>query len=128
MTIDNTGATHYTIYHNPKCSKSRATLALLEAHNITPVVVRYLDTPPSREILKQILLLLGLQPRDVMRRKESVYTDLNLDREALSENELLQAITQHPILLERPIVVKQDEAGANTAAIGRPPENVLKLL
>jgi len=128
MTIDNTGATHYTIYHNPKCSKSRATLALLEEHNITPTVVEYLNSPPSSASLKQILSLLGLAPREVMRRKESVYSDLNLDAEALTDSDLLEAITQHPILLERPIVVKRDQAGEYTAVIGRPPENILQLL
>ena len=128
MTIDNTKAVQYTLYHNPGCSKSRATLALLGEHNITPTVVEYLNSPPSQETLSQILLLLGLKPRDIMRRKESVYADLNLDAAQLSDAELLQAIIQHPILLERPIVVRQDSAGLRAAAIGRPPENVLKLL
>ncbi len=128
MTIDNIGATHYTLYHNPGCSKSRATLALLGEHNITPTVVEYLNSPPSLETLKQILALLECKPREMMRRKENVYTDLNLDAEELSDSDLLQAITQHPILLERPIVVKRDQTGECTAAIGRPPENVLQLL
>jgi arsenate reductase (glutaredoxin) len=128
MTIDNTGTAHYTIYHNPRCSKSRATLTLLAEHNITPTVVEYLDSPPSLETLKQILALLGCKPREIMRSKESVYADLNLDAEDLSDSDLLQAISQHPILLERPVVVKQDQAGVRTAAIGRPPENILPLL
>ena len=128
MTIDNTGAAHYTLYHNPGCSKSRATLALLGEHNITPTVVEYLNNPPSLETLAQILALLKCQPREMMRRKESVYTDLNLDAEDMSDSELLTAITQHPILLERPIVVRQDQAGVCTAVIGRPPENILQLL
>ena len=128
MTIDNTKAVQYTLYHNPGCSKSRATLALLGEHNITPTVVEYLNSPPSQETLGQILQLLRLKPRDIMRKKESVYTDLKLDAEDLSDTDLLQAIIEHPILLERPIVVKQDQAGVCTAAIGRPPENVLQLL
>lgn len=128
MTIDNTKAVHYTLYHNPSCSKSRATLALLGEHNITPNVVEYLNTPPSQETLSQIFLMLGLKPREVMRRKESIYTDLQLDAEDLDDEDLLHAIVQHPILLERPIVVKEDGDGLRTAAIGRPPENILQLL
>ena len=128
MTVDNTKAVHYTLYHNPNCSKSRATLALLGEHNITPTVVEYLNSPPSQETLSEILLMLGLKPRDVMRRKESIYTELKLDDDGLSDEDLLQAIIQHPILLERPIIVKQDAQGLRTAAIGRPPENILPLL
>ncbi|XOV84439.1 MAG: arsenate reductase (glutaredoxin) [bacterium] len=128
MTTDNAKATQYTIYHNPNCSKSRATLALLDEHNITPTVVDYRNSPPSKTALRELLALLKLKPRQIMRRKESVYADLNLDAEHLSDDDLLQVIEQHPILLERPIVIKEDASGQRAAAIGRPPENILQLL
>jgi arsenate reductase len=112
-----------TIYHNPRCSKSRATLALLADHGVTPTVVEYLSTPPDAATLKRLLGLLGLSPRELMRHKEAAYSDLGLDDEGLGEDELIEAMIANPILIERPIVVSGD-----SAVIGRPPENVLELI
>lgn len=112
-----------TIYHNPRCSKSRQTLALLEEHGVTPEVVEYLQNPPDTATLAEIGAMLGLSPREFMRRKESVYKEQNLAEDSLSDDDLRNAIVQHPILLERPIVVCNGKA-----AIGRPPESVLALL
>lgn len=111
------------IYHNPRCSKSRQTLALLEEQGITPDVVRYLETPPDSEKLGKILDMLGMEPRDLMRKKEEPYAALGLDNEALSRAELIDAMVENPVLIERPIVVR-----GNKAAIGRPPEQVLDIL
>ena len=117
----------FTIYHNPRCSKSRQTLALLEEHNITPTIVEYLNDPPDVETLRGLLHLLGLQPRGLMRTKEEAYKSAGLDDVGKSEDELLRAMIAHPILIERPIVVKTE--GDNTqAVVGRPPENVLELV
>ena len=113
-----------TIYHNPNCSKSRQTLALIEDAGITPNVVEYLQTPPDAKTLRALLNKLGeLSPRDIMRKAETVYADNNLADDTLSESALIQAMIAHPILIQRPIVVKGDKA-----IIGRPPENVLELL
>ena len=112
-----------TIYHNPRCSKSRETLALLEERGILPVVVPYLDDPPDAPTLKRLLSQLGLSPRELMRRKEKRYRDLGLDHPALSEDDLIRAMTENPILIERPIVVTP-----RGAALGRPPEKVLEIL
>jgi len=112
-----------TIFHNPKCSKSRQTLALLEQRGISPVIVDYLKEPPSAEKLSEILDLLGLDPRQLMRRKEKEYGENNLADEALSRDQLIRAMVDFPRLIERPIVL----AGGK-AAIGRPPEDVLKIL
>ena len=112
-----------TIYHNPRCSKSRQTLALLEAQGITPNVVHYLETPPDAGTLKQLLQGLGLQPRELMRRKEAAYRELNLADPALADDELIKAMISNPILIERPIVVHGERC-----AIGRPPERVLEIL
>ena len=112
-----------TIYHNPRCSKSRQTLALLEENGIKPEVVLYLETPPSPAVIKDIVKKLKVESaRDIMRVKEAPYTDLSLDG-ATADDALVEAIAANPILLERPIVVKGDKA-----AIGRPPENVLEIL
>jgi arsenate reductase len=121
-------ATRYTIYHNPSCSKSRATLELLSDHNITPTVVEYLNEPPSIQMLADILTVLDAQPRDIMRTKEAAYTQQNLASMDLSATDLINAIIRTPILLERPIVIKQDDSRLVAAAIGRPPENILALL
>ena len=115
--------TKATIYHNPRCSKSRQTLALLEEQGVDIEVVHYLENPPSQSALKKILQLLDLKPRELMRRNESVYKDNALDNDALSDKDLIAAMLTHPILIERPIVVINDKA-----AIGRPPECVLELL
>lgn len=111
------------IYHNPRCSKSRATLQLLEQRGITPLVVEYLNQPPTAEQLRQILDLLSKTPREIMRRKEAEYLANNLDDSDLSDDELIAAITENPKLLERPIVLANGKA-----AIGRPPEDVLDIL
>ena len=112
-----------TIWHNPRCSKSRATLALLEDRGIEPDVVRYLDDPPDVSELDRVLRLLDLEPRDFMRRKEKIYGELGLDHESLDRDALLEAMHAHPVLIERPVVL----AGGR-AAIGRPPENVIEIL
>ena len=112
-----------TIYHNPRCSKSRQTLALLEGKGIEPEIVEYLTTPPGRDQLSRILDLLNLKARDLMRRKEAVYQEKGLDDAALTEAQLIEAMIENPILIERPIVLANGKA-----AIGRPPENVLDIL
>jgi arsenate reductase len=112
-----------TIYHNPRCTKSRQTLALLESRGIHPDVVEYLKTPPSKTRLREILKLLGLEPRELMRRKEAEYTELGLDDPKLSRDALIDAMVKHPRLIERPIVLSDGKA-----ALGRPPENVLSIL
>lgn len=111
------------IYHNPRCAKSRQTLALLEERGLAPLVIEYLQTPPSAKELDAILKLLGKQPRDFMRKQEAPYKELKLDDPAKSRAQLLAAMVAHPILIERPIVV-----AAGRAAIGRPPEAVLAIL
>jgi arsenate reductase len=111
------------IYHNPRCTKSRQALALLESRGIRPTVVEYLKTPPSKTKLKEILKLLGMEPRELMRRKEAEYKELGLDDPKLSRDDLVAAMVEHPRLIERPIVL----AGGK-AALGRPPENVLGIL
>ena len=111
------------IFHNPRCSKSRATLALLQAHNLQPEIIAYLETPPSAEELSQILALLGRSPRELLRKGEAEYRELNLADTDLSDEDLITAMTQHPRLIERPIVINNGRA-----AIGRPPEAVLEIL
>ncbi|QTR48191.1 arsenate reductase (glutaredoxin) [Thiothrix litoralis] len=112
-----------TIYHNPRCSKSRQTLELLEGEGVTPHVVKYLETPPDAATLNSLLDMLGLEPRELMRKGEAEYADLNLANPALSREQLLVAMLAHPRLIERPIVVKDGKA-----VIGRPPTKVLDLL
>ena len=104
-----------TIYHNPRCSKSRQTLELLRGRGIDPAVVEYLKSPPDPATLSRILDLLGLEPRDLMRRKEAPYEALGLDDAEKSRDELIRAMSENPILIERPIVL----AGGK-AALGRP--------
>ena len=115
--------TDVTIYHNPRCSKSRQTLELLKARDVEPRIIKYLDTPPGPEELKTILDRLGMKPRDLMRKKEKEYKALGLDDETLTNAQLIQAMVEHPRLIERPIVLKSDKA-----ALGRPPEQVLDIL
>ncbi len=110
-----------TIYHNPRCTKSRETLALLEKKGLKPRVVEYLKTPPSAMELKNIARMLGLSVRDLVRKTEAV--DAGIDPVEMEEKELLAKIVRNPIVIERPIVVNNGKA-----AIGRPPENVLKIL
>ena len=112
-----------TIYHNPRCSKSRQTLALLEERGIAPRVVDYLKTPPSAAELKTILKQLGLRPRDLMRKGEPLYAELGLKDRDLDDDALIALMVANPILIERPIVVS-----GGKAAIGRPPESVLGIL
>ena len=112
-----------TIYHNPRCSKSRQTLQLLEARGIQPEVVKYLETPPDEATLKSLLDMLGLEPRQLMRQKEAEYKELGLDNPELDRDTLIRAMVEHPKLIERPIVVKDGKA-----ALGRPPEHVLEIL
>jgi arsenate reductase len=112
-----------TIYHNPRCSKSRQTLALLEENGVSPNVVKYLETPLNVEDIRELIEKLGLEnPRDLMRKGEAIYKDLGL--EDISEaSALIQVMADNPKLIERPIVVCGDKA-----VLGRPPENVNKLL
>lgn len=115
--------TDVSIYHNPRCSKSRQTLALLEEQGISPTVIKYLETPPSIADIENLLALLQLSPRELMRTKEAEYKELGLDDPSKTDAELIAAITTTPKLLERPIVLANGKA-----AIGRPPENVLAIL
>jgi arsenate reductase len=112
-----------TIYHNPRCSKSRQTLELLKTEGINPEIIEYLNTPPDKATLKKILKLLDLEPRDLMRKKEAAYKEARLDDDSLSDDELIDAMIETPILIERPIVLANGKA-----AIGRPPESVLDIL
>ncbi|MBT8447223.1 MAG: arsenate reductase (glutaredoxin) [Gammaproteobacteria bacterium] len=111
------------IYHNPRCSKSRQTLALLRERGIEPDIIEYLKTPPSAAELRRLVKLLGMAPRDLMRRKEAPFKDRNLGDPSLTDDALISAMHEDPVLIERPIVVRGDRA-----AIGRPPEAVLEIL
>lgn len=111
------------IYHNPRCSKSRQTLQLLEERGVQPEVVEYLKTPPDRAELRRILQLLGKSPRELMRTQEAEYKASGADDSALSDDALIDLMLAHPKLIERPIVVT-----AAGAAIGRPPESVLEVV
>lgn len=111
------------IYHNPRCSKSRQTLALLEEHGVKPEILLYLEHPPTADALKPILKKLGMSARDLMRKGESEYRELGLDDATLSEAALIKALSEHPKLIERPIVMN-----GSRAVIGRPPENILSIL
>lgn len=112
-----------TIYHNPHCSKSRETLQLLRNRGVEPTVIEYLKNPPGKTQLKKILSLLGMSPRELMRTKEAVYKEAGLDNPDLSRDELIAAMIEHPILIERPIVLANGQA-----ALGRPLERVLEIL
>jgi arsenate reductase len=111
------------IYYNPDCSKCRLTLQLLDDNGVNPDVVKYLEQPPSVAELTEILDLLSLQPRELMRKHEAPFKEMNLDDTNLSREELIQAMVDNPILIERPIVINGDKA-----IIGRPPEKVLDIL
>lgn len=115
--------TDVTIYHNPRCSKSRAALDLLREQGLEPHIVEYLKNPPSESELAAILKLLDMEPRELMRRKEEDYTRANLDNPELTRGELIEALHNHPRLIERPIVLANGKA-----ALGRPPESVLEIL
>ena len=112
-----------TIWHNPRCGKSRAALALLRDAGAEVRIIKYLETPPTAEELDRVLDQLGLEPRLLMRRKEAPYKELHLADEKLSRSALIVAMVSHPILIERPVVIR-----GSRAALGRPPENVLALL
>ncbi len=112
-----------TMYHNPRCSKSRTTLELLKTKGKEPQLVEYLKEPPTAETLNAILDMLGMEPRELMRKKEKEYTEAGLDNPDLSRDELIAAMVEHPRLIERPIVIANGKA-----AIGRPPEKVLEIL
>ena len=111
------------IYHNPRCSKSRQTLQLLQDQGIELEIIEYLKTPPNAEELNDILQKLGMEPRDLMRKNETEYKANGLDDQTLDRQALINGMVSHPILIERPIVVAHDKA-----AIGRPPEAVLTIL
>lgn len=112
-----------TIYHNPKCSKSRGALKLLESYTIEIKIIDYLNNPPTASELKKIIKLLKIFPRELIRSSEQIYKEKNLDRPNLSDTELIEEMVQNPILIQRPIVLSKKEA-----VIGRPPENVLKII
>lgn len=112
-----------TIYHNPRCSKSRQTLALLEERDLNPQVVLYLDTPPDAATLQSLVAKLGISARDLLRKGEDEYKANNLADPTLSEQQLIDAMVRLPKLIERPIVVN-----GSRAALGRPPEAVLDIL
>ena len=116
-------ASTISIYHNPRCSKSRQTLALLAERGITPNIILYLKTPPQPEQLTDLLNKLDMAPRELLRTKETEFKELGLSDSQLSDSSIIEAMANHPKLIERPIVVSGDQA-----AIGRPPENVLKIL
>lgn len=111
-----------TIYHNPRCSKSRAALELLRARGVEPNIVEYLKTPPSKEQLLAILDMLGIRAPDLARRNEEAWRQAGLDDES-TDDAIVDAMVSHPVLIERPIVVRGDRA-----VIGRPPENVNALI
>ena len=111
-----------TIFHNPRCGKSRSALALLEEKGVQPHIIEYLKTPPTKEALRAILKKLGMKPGQIVRKGEDVYKQ-KFSGKMLTDEQWLDALVKHPILIERPIVVKGDRA-----AIGRPPQKVLELL
>ncbi|MCY1272599.1 putative protein YfgD [compost metagenome] len=112
-----------TLFHNPRCSKSRGALELLEARGLNPDIVRYLETPPSAAELKALLGKLGIGARQLLRTGEEEYKSLGLADPDLGEDALIQAMVEHPRLIERPILIAGDKA-----VIGRPPEKVLEIL
>ncbi len=111
------------IFHNPKCSKCRLTMDILSQNDVDVTVVEYLNTPPDATELNEVLTLLGIEPRELMRKHEAPYKENNLDNPDLSREQLIQAMIDQPILIERPIIIN-----GNKAIIGRPPEKVLDIL
>ena len=111
----------FTIYHNPRCGKSRAALGILAGHGIEPTIVEYLKTPLDRDQLSVLLKKLGLKPEQIVRKGEDVYKQ-NYASRTMTDNEWLGTLVEHPILIERPIVVK-----GNRAVVGRPPEKIAEL-
>lgn len=115
--------TDITLYHNPRCSKSRAALALLEENDVQPNLMLYLENPPTTQELQELLDKLNLKLEGIIRRGEAEYEELGLGDDSLSDSIKLDLVCKHPILIQRPIAVRGDRA-----IIGRPPENVLQLL
>ncbi|QKX06350.1 arsenate reductase (glutaredoxin) [Aquimarina sp. TRL1] len=111
-----------TIYHNPRCSKSRQTLAIVEESTKEVNIIKYLDTPPTIEELSEIISLLGIKPIELIRKNEAIWKE-NFKGNEYSDQELIEIMSQHPKLIERPIVINN-----NKAVIGRPPENVKNIL
>ncbi len=111
------------IYHNPRCSKSRQTMQLLEENGVEAAVIEYLKTPPNHQTLERILQMLNMEPRQLMRKGEAEYRENGLDNPELSRAQLIDAMIAHPKLIERPIVVNNGKA-----ALGRPPEDVLEII
>jgi len=111
------------IYHNPRCSKSRQALQLLKDRGIEPKVIEYLKTPPDKAELQRLLKLLHLKPRDLMRRKEPIYKEQGLEDDSISDGQLVEAMAENPVLIERPIVLANGKA-----VLGRPPEKVLEII
>lgn len=112
-----------TIYHNPRCSKSRASLQALEERGIEPTIVKYLETPPDKQELTDILDKLGLQAEQIVRKGEALFKELDLQNKSLNNDEWIEVLVKNPKLIERPIVVN-----GSRAAIGRPIENVIDIL
>ena len=115
--------TGYVLYHNPRCSKSRGALELLQERGIEPQVVRYLDTPPDAATLRTLVRKLGIRPRELLRTGEEEYRSLGLADESVGDDAIIQAMAAHPRLIERPILMRDERT-----VIGRPPERVLELL
>jgi arsenate reductase len=113
----------FKIFHNPRCSKSRKTLEIINEKEISIEIIEYLKAPPSGDTLRRIIDLLEVKPRDIMRTGESIYKEKNLNNDILSDDELIDHMIENPILIERPIVFDDQ-----SAIIGRPPENVLKII
>ncbi|MFO8153312.1 arsenate reductase (glutaredoxin) [Thioalkalivibrio sp.] len=111
------------MYHNPRCSKSRAALALLRERGIEPEIVEYLKTPPDRTALEDLIAMLGVSPRNLLRTSEAAYRELGLADAELPDERIIQAMVDHPKLIERPIVIHGGQA-----RIGRPPERVLEIV
>lgn len=111
-----------TIMHNPRCSKSREALKILEESGVNAEIVKYLETPPTKEELKELLKMLGISARELMRTKEAIYKELNL-KSVTDEDALIDAMVENPKLIERPIIIKDGKA-----VIGRPPSNIKLLL
>jgi len=111
-----------TIMHNPRCSKSREALKILEENGLNAEIVKYLETPPTKEEIKELLKMLGINARELMRTKEDIYKELRL-KDVTDEEKLIEAMAEHPKLIERPIVIKDDKA-----VIGRPPSKIVDFL
>lgn len=112
-----------TIYHNPSCSKSRETLDILNQHNANPEIIEYLDNPPTKNDISNMVKMLGVAPAELLRTTEAAYINAGYNTELMSDEEIIEAIVQHPSLLQRPIIIYGDKA-----VIGRPPIKVLDII